>query len=136
MKNIFEVIIGTVYPFDVLVSINQTDDEFYSEVGHLSDDNLEEVFLNLDETVLARSYFTKNNVSIVRFVNIDKDDIPHGLISHEALHITSYMLNKVGINFNFETEEACAYLLHYIVDAIYLIIKKEQDETNSSRMVS
>ena len=122
MKNIFEVIKGTVYPFDILVSINQTDDEFYSEVSHLSDDNLESVFLNLDETVLARSYITKNNVSIIRFMNLDKENIPHGLISHEALHITSYILKRVGIDFSFETEEAYAYLLHYIVDNIYSTI--------------
>ena len=125
MKNTFKVIKGTVYPFDLLVSINQTDEEFYSEVAHLSDDDLESVFLNLDETVLARSYFTKNNISIVRFVNINKQDIPHGLISHEALHITSYILKRVGIDFSFETEEAYAYLLHYIVDNIYLIIEKK-----------
>ena len=122
MKNIFKVIKGTVYPFDVLISINQTDDEFYSEVGHLSDDDLESVFLNLDETVLARSYITKNNVSIIRFMNLDKENIPHGLISHEALHITSYILKRVGIDFNFETEEAYAYFLNYIVDNIYSTI--------------
>ena len=122
MKNIFEVIKGTVYPFDILVSINQTDDEFYSEVSHLSDDNLESVFLNLDETVLARSYITKNNVSIIRFMNLDKENIPHGLISHEALHITSYILKRVGIDFSFETEEAYAYFLNYIVDNIYSTI--------------
>ena len=119
MKNLFEVIKGTVYPFDILVSINQTDDEFYSEVSHLSDDNLESVFLNLDETVLARSYITKNNVSIIRFMNLDKENIPHGLISHEALHITSYILKRVGIDFSFETEEAYAYFLHHIVDNNY-----------------
>ena len=123
MKNMFKVIKGTVYPFDILVSINQTDDEFYSEVGHLCDDDLENVFLNLDETVLARSYITKNNVSIIRFMNLDKENIPHGLISHEALHITSYILKRVGIDFNFETEEAYAYFLNYIVDNIYSTIK-------------
>lgn len=122
MKNIFEVIKGTVYPFDILVSINQTDDEFYSEVSHLSDDDLESVFLNLDETVLARSYITKNNVSIIRFMNLDKENIPHGLISHEALHITSYIFKRVGIDFSFETEEAYAYFLNYIVDNIYSTI--------------
>jgi len=83
---------------------------------------LESVFLNLDETVLARSYITKNNVSIIRFMNLDKENIPHGLISHEALHITSYILKRVGIDFSFKTEEAYAYFLNYIVDNIYSTI--------------
>ena len=125
MKNIFEIIKVTVYPFDVLVSLNQTDEEFYSEVGHLSDDDLEDVFLNLDETVLARSYFTKNNISIVRFVNIDKDNLPHGLISHEIFHITTFILNKVNIKFSFETDESYAYLLHYLIDEVYEILTKK-----------
>lgn len=124
MKNIFEVIKGTVYPFDVLVSVNQTDDEFYSEVGHLSDDNLEEVFLNLDETILARSYFTKNNIAIVRFMDIDKDNLPNGLISHEMLHITTFILNKVNITFSFKTDEVYAYLLHYLIDEVYSIFNR------------
>ena len=125
MKNIFKVIKGTVYPFDVLVSINQTDDEFYSEIGHLSNDDLESAFLNLNETVLERSYITKNNVSIIRFMNLDKENLSNGLISHEALHITSYILKTVGIDFSFKTEEAYAYLLQYIVDNIYLLIKNK-----------
>ena len=121
MKNIFEIITGTVYPFDVLISINQTDDEFYSEVGHLSDDNLEKVFLNLDQTILARSYITTTNISIIRFVNIDKNNLPHGLIAHEILHITTFILNKVGIKFCFKTDEAYAYLLNYLIDDVYSI---------------
>ena len=124
MENIFEVIKGTVYPFDVLVSINQTDDDFHSEVGYLSDDNLEEVFLNLDETILARSYFTTNNISIVRFVNIDKKHIPNGLISHELFHITTFILNKVGCKFSFKSDEAYAYLLHYLIDEVYSVFNR------------
>jgi hypothetical protein len=124
MKNIFEIIKGTVYPFDVLVSVNQTDDEFYSEVGHLSDDYLDEVFLNLNETILARSYMTKNNISIVRFINIDKDNLPHGLISHELFHVTTFILNKANIEFSFKTDEAYAYLLHYLIDEVYSIFNR------------
>lgn len=123
MENIFEVIKGTVYPFDLLVSFNQSDEDFYSEVRHLLDDNLDKVFLNLDETVLARSYFTKNNISIVRFVNIDKDNIPHGLISHEIFHVTTFILDKANIKFSFKVDEAYAYLLGYLIDEVYGILK-------------
>jgi hypothetical protein len=52
-------------------------------------------------------------------MHLDKENRPHGLISHEALHITSYILKRVGIDFSFETEEAYAYFLHYIIDNIY-----------------
>lgn len=126
MKNIFKVIKGTVYPFDVLVSINQTDDEFYSEVAHLANDDLEKVFLNLPESVLGRSYMTENNISIIRFINIDANEIPHGIIAHEAFHITTFILNKIGVKFSFKTDEFYAYLLNYLVDKIYLIIKKKK----------
>jgi len=123
MENIFEVIKGNVYPFDVLISINQTDDDFYSKLGHLFDDDLEEIFLNLDETILARSFFTKNNIAIVRFVNIDKNNLPNGLISHEIFHIVTFILNKAGIKFSFKTDEAYAYFLHYLIDEVYNLFK-------------
>ena len=43
MKNIFRVIKGTVYPFDVLVSINQTDDELGVVIDCFSAETAEDI---------------------------------------------------------------------------------------------
>lgn len=45
-------------------------------------------------------------------------------ISHEALHITSFILKRVGIKPDVENDEAQAYLLSWIVEKVYQEFKK------------
>lgn len=45
-------------------------------------------------------------------------------IAHEAFHITSFIIKRVGIKPDVNNDEAQAYLLSWIVEQIYKLYKK------------
>jgi len=52
-------------------------------------------------------------------------NITHGAIAHEALHISSMICQGRGINADFYNDEPQAYLCGWIVDVIYSFLSKE-----------
>lgn len=127
MKNIFKVIPLEVYPFDVCISINQSDKQIRES---LSGNEVDwKMLLNLPETCVARAVLSPSNLTIVRFKIVD--DIPHGIISHELFHATTFIMDRVGIKFELMTsDEAYAYLLNYLVDKVYEILNNHIVDTN------
>lgn len=45
-------------------------------------------------------------------------------ISHEAFHITNFIMKRVGIKPDVDNDEAQAYLLSYIVEEVYKFLNK------------
>jgi len=68
----------------------------------------------LNEGARARVLLHESRLSFVRLQQDDIMAIP--CIAHECLHVTSFILDGVGIKYSFESEEAFAYLLEYLLD--------------------
>jgi len=47
-----------------------------------------------------------------------------GTISHEAFHITSFIMKRIGIKPDVNNDEAQAYLLSWIVEQVYKQFKQ------------
>jgi hypothetical protein len=47
-----------------------------------------------------------------------------GTIAHEAFHVSSFIMKRVGINPDVNNDEAQAYLLSWIVEQVYTEYKK------------
>ena len=47
-------------------------------------------------------------------------------IAHEAFHITSFVMKRVGINPDVNNDESQAYLLSWIVEQVYIEYKKSK----------
>lgn len=46
--------------------------------------------------------------------------ITHGIISHEALHITQFIAECIGSELNYKDPEPMTYLMNWIVDEVYI----------------
>ena len=46
-----------------------------------------------------------------------------GVVAHEALHLTNFILKERGINADYDNDEAQAYLIGWIVTEIYKFLK-------------
>ena len=120
----FTVINIELYPFDVIVSIGQTNDELYEDIsGNLTKKQFLKIFKNQSSPALTA--YKKGQPLIIRFLKEETFNNV-GIIAHEAFHAVSYILSNIGIPFSLDTEEAYTYLLQYLVNEIVKIkeIKK------------
>lgn len=62
-----------------------------------------------------------SNLSIIR-IKV-KDKIPHSVIAHEVFHITTFIMERIGMELIvMKSDEAYAYLIGYLTDKIYCIM--------------
>lgn len=84
-----------------------------------------EYLSEMDKSNTARSLWFKDQN---RFFFLLRNDIKlsHGIIAHEAKHLTNFIMEARSYKLSFKNDEPECYLLNYIVDKIYLIIKKDK----------
>ncbi len=117
IKSKFEVIPLVIYPFDVCLSINQTDEELIKKMENQDLCGSEPLF-NLPDTCLGRCVMLPSNLTVIR-LKIEKH-IPHGVIAHEIFHATTFIMDRIGTKLKLMvSDEPYAYLLNYLTDEIY-----------------
>lgn len=81
-----------------------------------------------EERVYAHCWLKEwhNKQGYVIVLNFDNDfrKINNGTISHEALHACHFIADYVGIRPDFDNDEVLAYLIDWITDEIYKMLKK------------
>ncbi len=85
-----------------------------------------------DAYLYAHSYWAKFKKSqgyyiILNFKNPYRK-IHHGTIAHEAVHTAHFIMKDRGIIDSFENDEAKAYLVEWITDQVYKVIKNANHE--------
>lgn len=108
-----------VYPFDVMISIGQ------------SNENLAAAFKRnaMDDTGYFNKPITKGRASrlisnhfLIRYRSYLSVD--HATVAHEVFHITTMIMEFVGMPLNLDhNDEAHAYLAGYITQSIYKKLK-------------
>ena len=118
--NVFRVIPIDVYGHDIVVSIGQTDEDLYEDIG----ENISKKKFNkriANQTSIATTFKLKTGCILIRF----KDNIDNpGIVAHEAFHAIVYLFEKIGIEYSYESEEAYAYALEYLTNKILKINEK------------
>ena len=117
----FKIVPIDVFSTDIVVSINQSDDQLYDCLCHRF--TREQFDLAFDDWKSdARTVTHSDGFIIVRFRGkIKKEPDILGLVAHEAYHAAYSVLNKIGIQPGFETEEVYAYLIQFLVREILKI---------------
>lgn len=107
-----------VYPFDIMVSVNEDDNLLKQRL--LDNGNTEEEIDNvlpMRKTARGRTFTLLTNQTVIRLVD-DGSDLS-GVIAHESFHATTFILERVGVSFDLNiSDEAYSYLLQYIVEKI------------------
>jgi hypothetical protein len=101
-----------VYPFDVLVSLNQTDDEVEKLLKKkLPDDQHDEIAIVFKNNSNARTVMFSGGQTFIRF----NEHPGYGLIAHEVFHAVNYLFDRIGITLSDDSGEAWAYLIQYLM---------------------
>ena len=129
MKKTFDVIPLVIYPFDVVISINQSDKQFLKSMDGQDMTDSEGLF-NLPETTAARCVMIPSNLTVIRFKI--GDEIRHDHIAHEIFHAVTFIMERVGMEFIvMKSDEAYAYLIGYITKKVYEILNKNHESKRS-----
>lgn len=66
----------------------------------------------------------KYNLILLNKKYLTDEAFAMGTIAHEAFHVSSFIMKRVGINPDVNNDEAQAYLLSWIVEQVYTEYKK------------
>lgn len=120
-KSLNFIIPLVVYPFDVMVSIDETDEELSKRLkGFSYDQDGVELLMNLPPTTQGRCVMLSSNQTVIR---LKKQLTKHqniANVSHEIFHAVTFILNRIGMKMEVEvSDEAYAYLIAYLTSEIY-----------------
>ena len=117
-KSFHFVVPLVIYPFDVYVSVNESDGVLKKGLGDYASEWDLGQLMGLGETVLARAHMCESNLSVIRF-NLREGVELCGLISHECFHIVTFVMRAIGMKMEVGvSDEAYAYLLGYLVGEV------------------
>jgi hypothetical protein len=104
-----------IYPFDVLVSISQTDDEVIKLLKKkLPDDQHYEIPTVFENNSIARTIMFSGGQTFMRF----NARPGYGLIAHEVFHAAHFLFDKINIKLSNDSDEAWTYLIQYLTYSI------------------
>lgn len=104
-----------IYPFDILVSINETDDHIRE---HFKKYEIEEGNFFEGRITTARTLQFETGQTIIRFYTWESCTM--ATVAHEIFHAVTLILDRVGMPFDIEkNDEAYAYLIGYVTQEFY-----------------
>jgi len=112
-KKDYIIIPFVIYPFDLMVSIQNESDFIGTLKKILPEDVHDEINIVLPKG-RGRSAMFSSGQSVIHLSSFDE-----GTIAHESFHIVQYLMARLETPLVIDTEEPYAYLLEYIVNEIH-----------------
>ena len=113
-----------IYPFDVMVSFGQTDEELLKNLSKcLTIEQIKNKELWSDNEKDGRTVIFSSGQTLIRMPKIPKSAKEYGTLQHEIFHATEFVLSRIGMTLCDKSDEAYAYLIGYLTSEIYKRIK-------------
>ena len=106
-----------VYPFDVMVSFGQTDEQLKRQLIRFGVE-WDQIF-EMGETTMGRTTLTPGNTTVLRLQKIPESCLEYGFLAHEIFHAVTFLLERIGMTLTSTSDEAYAYLIGYLTTEIY-----------------
>ncbi|HYV53749.1 MAG TPA: hypothetical protein VE933_04155 [Chitinophagaceae bacterium] len=113
-----------IYPFDVMVSIAETDLELGKKLeNHGVDIKNETGWLFVSDTNNARTVVFSGNQTLIRLKYIPVTPEQKGELAHEIAHAVFFFCERIGLQLVPMTScEAYTYMIQYLTKEIYKTI--------------
>jgi len=116
-----------LYPYNVIVSIDQTTEELHIKVKKyfISFESFKSLLGEFKNRSGDCTFSSEGKVAIIR-LTAQKDKIDTlSILNHELLHATFFILDDLGIKFNIDSsDEAYTYLFGFLFTKSYKQLKK------------
>lgn len=115
-KSINFIVPLVIYPFDVMVSLGQSDEELKNTISKYDIDWSD----NMKVKGSGLFYMSDRNQSLIRMKCIPESDIDFGYLQHEIFHAVTFILYRIGMKLVLlKSDEAFAYLCQFLTVEIY-----------------
>lgn len=125
--NINFIVYMQVYPYDLMVSINQTDIELgkcLDKYGPLPVDEINNCRYSSDRCT-GRYVMFSNGASLIRMRKLPITPEDYGTLAHEITHVVVTLLDTIGMKLKINTsDEAYCYLAQFLTENIYKQLNK------------
>lgn len=110
-----------VYPFDVMVSLNQSEDDLrkcLKKHKNITEEDVETYF-NDKSPISGRATMFKSGAVLIRMMNYPVTNNDYGNIVHEVFHAVCFVFKRINLKLSPKSDEAWAYLIDYLTKEIY-----------------
>lgn len=108
-----------VYPFDVAVIINKSNDETEEFLKKHGVDYTDANVRSDSSTRKGRTIIFKGNQTLIRMFDFEKTPTGYGYLAHEIFHAVEFVMERIGMKLCHKSDEAYAYLIQYLSTKIY-----------------
>jgi hypothetical protein len=111
-----------VYPFDLMVSMGQSDKAVLKALKskcYKDDVDLDLIKVNGQ----GRCVMFSGGQTIIRMKHLPDCAAQFGYLQHEVFHAVEFLFNRIGITHSNDSSEAFSYLIGYITTEIYKNLK-------------
>lgn len=122
-KSINFIVPLVVYPFDVMVSISESDESLFAKLKKKGVDITDTSLSVYSDTHRGRTILFKGNQSLIRMYELRDTPEWYGNLAHEIFHAAEFIMERIGMKLTTESDEAYAYLIGYLTKEIYSKIK-------------
>jgi len=127
MKGKYFIIKLGIYPFDVMVSVDETDDVLVERMITRFGNTKEACggMINMPPRVIGRtSMLWPTNHTVIRLKTGGCKNELAGCIAHEVFHATTFIMRRVGMKLKLDvSDEAYAYLIGFLTKEIHTKLK-------------
>jgi len=111
-----------VYPFDLMISISQSDEQLGRSLDPYGDLPMKEIesCRYPSERCRGRYVMFSTGASLIRLRHLPSTPDDYGILQHEICHVVASVLDSVGMKLKILTsDEAYAYLTQFITKKVY-----------------
>lgn len=105
-----------VFPFDIMISLGQSDEELKKELKKYR------VVFEDDMKLVGhgRFWMDSRNRSLIRVSEFDSSCEDFATLQHEIFHVVTHILDRMGVKFVLnKSDEVYSYLIGYVTKEVY-----------------
>lgn len=122
-KKVNRIIPLVVYPFDVMISIGQSDQELKKVLNKYGVDVSDNVWHFRSPTSNGRTVMFPGNQTLIRLRHAPKTPKQKGEFAHEVFHAVTFVMDRIGMKLIVcKSDEAYSYLTGYLTEQVYMLI--------------
>lgn len=114
------------YPFDLMVSLGETNDQVFKSIRRLNIDAIDNIDCKFDgDGSVGRVVEFTSGQYLLRLRYFPETAADYGVLQHEIFHVVEFLFRTLRVGLCEETSEVYAYLLQYLSTIIYAEINKK-----------
>lgn len=119
-KSLNFIIPLVIYPFDVMVSVGESEDQLEKTLDKYLDAKKEIVWRWHNETAVGRFCMFSSNQGLIRLRKLPATPEDYGNLQHEIFHYVTHILDRIGMKLVLmKSDEAYSYMIGYLTKEIY-----------------